>query len=586
MQLRSGPPHPDVWVQRPISDVRLLHDQKVPMRDGISLSADVFLPRKFGRYPTILSRTPYDSLNATFMERAVWWAQRGYAVVIQDCRGRFESGGFFRAFAQEPNDGYDTLEWLGYQRWSSGKVGMWGRSYGALTQWQVAPQKPPNLACLAPHVVPDDYFGEYHYVDGAFQLALAICAAAIWSTSNSLLETGSAELFNNQNVYRHLPLVELDVVVIGREIAFWRDWLAHETNDEFWKRLSTVDNKNEIEVPCLQQSGWFDPYVRSAFRGYNSITAAGASELARANQRVIVGPWTHEEPQGSTLGQLDFGKAADMQLREEELRWFDKWLRDEESGFDDSAPIRIFTMGTNRWRYEQEWPLARAAYIDYYLHSGGRSNTLGGDGRLGLEPPSDELPDRFTYDPEEPVPTVGGVHSIQEMTRRAEVPILAGPIDQRSIERREDVLVYTSNELEEDLEVTGPIELILFAASSGPDTDFTAKLVDVWPDGRAMSVTEGILRGRYRHRDDKPEALQSGELDEFKIRLYPTSQVFLRKHRIRIDISSSNFPRFSRNLNTGESIATATRIATARQTVAHSSRYPSRLHLPIVPGDS
>jgi uncharacterized protein len=570
-------------VRSPAHRVRLLHDQKAPARDGVRLSTDVVLPRDPGAYPTILLRTPYNNMRGVFLDRAVWFAARGYAVAMQDCRGRHESEGVFNAYAQEPHDGYDTFAWLRDQDWCNGKIGMWGRSYGSLIQWHVAPLRPPGLECLAAHVMADDYFNDYHYVGGAFQLALSIVAAIIWSTENTILEYGGAALFNNSRFYEHLPLIDLDVHALGHPVSYWREWLEHPTDGEYWRTVGTIGKAARINVPVFQQYGWFDPYARCAFRNLAALTHTADGPRARGRHRVLVGPWSHEDPEGTRMGQLDFGPRAAVDMREEELRWFDRWLRSDDGPAPPGAPIRIFVMGDNIWRDEEEWPLARTEYTEYYLHSGGRANSLYGDGRLTPEPPGQEPPDRYTYDPADPVPTLGGVNSLGTMMQAAAIPLVPGPVDQRPIERRDDVLVYTGPELERELEVTGPLDVVLYAESSARDTDFTAKLVDVYPDGRAMNITEGILRGRYRTSLERTELLEPETIDEFRIQLYPTSHVFKPHHRVRVDVSSSNFPRFSRNLNTGDCVATDSRMVVARQTVLHTGTYPSKIVLPVIP---
>jgi putative CocE/NonD family hydrolase len=566
-------------------EIRLLHDQRAPMRDGITLSTDVYLPRAPGPFPTILFRTPYESTSAYHIEWGSWCAAHGFAGVVQDCRGRYESEGVFYAYTDEAADGLDTLDWVAAQAWCTGKIGMWGRSYGALVQWQMAPTAHPNLTCLAPHVIPDDYFADYHYVGGAFQLALPIAALIVWSTNVELvLGRGSGALFNNRRVFSTLPLVDLDTESIGRRVPYWRDWLEHDRNDEYWRSISTIGRAGELDsIPTLQQGGWFDPYVRSAFRNWAGLTRNGGDA---SRHQVIIGPWSHDEAEGTKMGDLDFGPQAAVRMRDEEYRWFTYWLGDDDAkasvAAPDASPIRRFVMGRNEWRQSRTWPPEEIEVRPYYLHSGGRANSLAGDGSLSTEEPREEPADRFSYDPEDPVLTVGGVHSIHNMTAHAEVPVPAGPIDQRPLERRDDVLVYTTAPLAEELEVTGPVELVLYAASDGRDTDFTAKLVDVHPNGAAYLVTEGILRGRFRSGFDVPELLEPNEVAEYRIQLYPTSNVFRRGHCVRVDVSSSNFPRFARNLNTGESVATSKKIRIARQTVLHSASYPSHVKLPVV----
>ncbi len=569
----------------PTHEIRCVHDQKVPMRDGVRLSVDLILPHGPGPFPALLHRTPYESNADRWISWAKWFAKRGYAVLSGDCRGRYESEGVFYAYADEGRDGHDTLEWIAHQPWCSGVIGTWGRSYGAIAQWQTAPLDSPYLTCMAPHAICDDYFSDYHYVGGAFQLTLSIMAAICFTTSVSLTtQEAGAELFNTNRLIRSLPLIDMDVRAIGKEIPFWRDWLAHPTNDAYWHALRTTGRFDRIDVPVFQQSGWYDAYANSLFDHYTGITMGGKSDRARKNQKLLMGPWSHGVIESSRMGELDFGPAAFLDLREVELRWYDHWLKGMDTDVVEEPPISIFVMGANEWRYEREWPLARTEPVPWYLHSGGKANSRFGDGTLSPEPPGAEPPDRYAYDPERPVVSIGGNNSTQLWSAKAEEPIVPGPIDQRVLERRDDVLVYTSAPLERDLEVTGPLTMTLYAASSARDTDWTAKLVDVYPNGYAMNLAEGIIRARYRNGDDREELLPPGEVQRYAMRMYPTSNVFKRGHRIRLDISSSNFPRFSRNLNTGEPVATGTRSEIAHQTVLHTAEFPSHITLPVIPG--
>jgi uncharacterized protein len=570
-------------LSKPSHEIRVLYDLKATMRDGIKLSSDVFLPRGGGKYPTILLRTPYETLHEPHIEWAVWWAKRGYAVVIQDCRGRFESEGTFYPYRDDGPDGHDTLEWISRQAWYDGKIGTSGRSYGGIFQWQLAPSRSPYLTAMAPQVIMGDYFKDCHRTGGAVQWTLTGFATVIFSTSVSLIQRGATHIFGNSTYYRHLPLVDFDVQTIGREIAWYRDWCAHTTYDDYWKALNTEDRVADIDVPIVQQAAWYDPYTAPALRTWAKMREHGYSERARRNQRVYVIPWTHHLPEGSKLGDLDFGPGAYVDLKQEDLRWFDYWLKGNDTGIMDEPPIRLFIMGDNIWRYEHEWPLARTRFTPYYLHSQGAANSVVGNGSLSDQPPGAEVPDRFEYDPNNPVPTLGGNNSTWTWMKFAQEPIYPGPIDQRPIERRDDVLVYTSHVLEADLEVTGPLEMVLYATSSAVDTDFTAKLVDVYPDGRAIHLSEGILRARHRRSMETVELLEPNEVAEYRIEMAPTSNVFLKGHRLRLEVSSSNFPRFDRNLNTGEDIFTSTRMQIAQQTVLHDSRCQSHIVLPIVP---
>jgi len=568
---------------QPRHEARLLHGLRLPMRDGVRLSADVYVPRERGPFPTIVTRTPYESGRDHFIELGVWWAERGYAFVVQDCRGRFESEGVFHAYFPDIEDGYDTLEWVAGQQWCDGKIGTWGRSYGALTQWLPAPLQSPHLSCMAPHVVCDDFFSDCHYIGGAFQLLLSLGAATIWETNlATVIGNQARQLFQNRKFWSHLPLIELDELAIGRKIAYWREWLEHPTYDDYWERCNTMGKQDRIGVPTFQQCGWFDPYTAAGFRSFNGLVERGATAVARNQQRILVGPWTHENPDSVRMGDMDFGDESLLNIREEERRWFDWQLRGVAGGIADEPPIRIFVSGSNHWIFAHKWPLPETRRVPYYVHSSGQAHSDPSSGRLDCEPPGNEPADRFEYDPSDPVPTLGGNHSVQMMTAHAENPLEVGPVDQRPIECRKDVLVYTSAPLETDLTVIGPVEMKLYAESSARDTDFTARLTDVDQQGRSLVITEGIIRGRYRKSLTATELLEPNVADEFLITLFPVSHAFLAGHRLRLDISSSNFPRFSRNLNTGEDVATGTRMQTARQTVLHNSEYPSHIVLPIV----
>lgn len=569
---------------RPEFDVRCYYDKRFANRDGTKLSVDVYLPDAKGPFPAVLQRNPYESSLDTHIEWAVWWARRGYAAVTADCRGKFQSEGDFYAYRDDGADGYDTIEWIAEQPWSNGKIGMSGRSYGGLVQWQAAPHRPPHLTALSPQVIMGDYFGEYHRVGGAVQWALTIMAAITFSTNVAFVQRGCSHLFGNDRFYRHLPLIDADLAAIGREIPFFRDWLEHELDDDYWRELNTLERVGDIDVPIYQQAGWYDPYTEAMFRLHNGMRTQGHSPTARENQRIYVIPWTHHIPDSSRLGDVDFGPGALVDLNQEDLRWYDHWLKNIDTGLMDEPPIRIFVMGRNEWRFESEWPLHRTEFTPWYLHSGGHANSLSGDGSLDPHPPGKESPDRFSYDPDNPVPTLGGNNSTWTLMKFAADQIVPGPVDQRPVERRDDVLVYTSPPLEHDLEVTGPLQVALYAASSARDTDFTAKLVDVCPDGRALHIAEGILRARHRNGFQGVEMLDPGEVTPFRIELASTSNVFLKGHRLRLEISSSNFPRFDRNLNTGGSIATGTRSEIAHQTVFHTSEYPSHILLPVIPG--
>ena len=565
-------------------EVRLLHGLRGRMRDGVRLSADVFLPAAGGPFPTILTRTPYESGRDVFTENGFWWARRGYAFVVQDCRGRFESEGAFHAYLPEIEDGYDTLEWVASQAWCDGNIGMWGRSYGGLTQWLSAPLASPHLTCMAPHVICDDHFDDCHYLGGAFQLMLSLAAAVVWETNLALVcGPQASHLFQNARFWSHLPLIEMDERAIGRRIPYWREWLEHPVRDDYWRRLRVTDRYDRVTAPAFQQGGWYDAYPGSCLRIHEGMTGEAATSRAREQTRTLIGPWSHEVPETRTVGDLDFGPGAFVDVREEERRWFDWQLRGIDDGIGDEPPLRWFTTGANRWRTGATWPPPGSETARWYLRGGGRADR-DDDARLDRDPPGNEPPDRFDYDPRDPAPSLGGNLSSRLLTTHAETPMRGGPVEQAPIERRGDVLVYTSLPLARDIEVTGAVELVLYAASSARDTDFVARVTDVDPAGASHVLTEGILRARHRHGLNRTDLLEPNEVAEFVIRLYPMSHVFRAGHRIRLQVTSSCFPRFSRNLNTGEDVATGTRMRTARNTVLHTGAHPSHLRL-TVPAD-
>jgi hypothetical protein len=367
--------------------------------------------------------------------------------------------------------------------------------------------------------------------------------------------------------------------LIREYAAFYLDWLAHTTADDYWLASSPQAGYEQIGVPALNISGWYDIFLWSTFQNYLGMKQRGGTEVARRNQRLIIGPWTHMNFSGS-FPEREFGwggSSAAIDLPGIHLRWFDRWLKDVDNGLDQESPVTIFVMGVDEWRTESDWPLPGTQFRPYYLHSAGGANTLHGDGTLSEESPGEEPPDVYLYNPLRPVPTVGGQVIVPGGNAM-------GPRDQRQVELRDDVLVYSTPVLDRPVEVTGPIELRLFVASSARDTDFTGKLVDVYPDGRAMILTEGILRARYRDSFTEPELLEPGKVYELWLNLWATANVFLPGHRVRLEVSSSNFPRFDRNSNTGGEITreTADQYQPAINRIFHDAEHPSRLILPII----
>lgn len=571
-------------VSHPVHKIKMRCNVMVPMRDGVRLSTDIYMPDALGPFPVILIRTPYNNNREPDVQDAVYFATRGYAVLIQDVRGRGDSEGEWMPFAHEAQDGYDAQEWAGKQPWCTGKVGTSGGSYVGLTQWLPAPLRNPHLAAMAPRVGFSNLYHNWVYTGGAFQLGFNLRWGAIQmhTRTNRTQYLWLPEEVHLSRLFWHLPLITGDEAA-GRPNEFYKEWIRHPSYDAYWERLGNIEARYaEIDVPAYGFGGWYDVFLQSTLNNFKGVANQGYSEKARLSQKVLIGPWIHslgERGTCSKTGDIDFGPESTIDLRGEELRWFDFWLKGMDNGILDEPRVKVFVMGANRWREADTWPIPGTRYTRYYLHSRGKANSLHGDGGLGTALPISEPPDSYIYDPTNPVPTLGGSTCCGEDV----TPVTMGPRDQRPAEERPDVLVYTTPPLEADLEVTGPVSVTLYAASDAPDTDFTAKLVDVFPDGHAMNVAQGIIRARYRDSWEQPTLLEPSRVYEYSIDLWSTSNCFLRGHQIRVEISSSNFPQFDRNPNTGNPFGLDTEVRTATQRVYHDADHPSHILLPIVP---
>ena len=568
------------------------------LRDGTITYVDIFRPDAGGGFPALLQRTPYDKStpsSRTYSLDAIRAAMAGYAVVIQDIRGRFSSDGEFYTFTDEMNDGYDSIEWVAGQPWCNGKVGMYGSSYVGATQWLAAKSLPPSLAAIAPGQTASDYYEGWAWQGGASRLGFNL-----WWTLDNLTSANWDNLANRlylsprqldilieakdrvETGYRYLPMKELPDLE-GGMAPYYYDWIDHPEYDEYWQRISIEESHSDITVPAFNYGGWYDLFLGGTLNNFTRMRKSGGSENARQGQRLVIGPWVHGGVGISVAGERGFGSQASsfgLDMQEQILRYYDYWIKGEDNGVADEKPVRIFVMGENVWRTEDEWPLERAESVNYYLHSQGRANTLNGDGSLDAQTPAvGEPPDVYVYNPIDPVPTRGG----QIISDPGVYP--AGAFDQRPVESRHDVLVYTTPPLETYMEVTGPITVTLYASTSAEDTDFTAKLVDVRPDGYARNLTDGIVRARYRVPKTPADPIESGQVCEYTIDLWATSNLFWKDHRIRLEISSSNFPRFDRNANTGGPIGGDRTVVSALQTIHHDSTYPSHVTLPLVPRD-
>jgi uncharacterized protein len=551
---------------------------RVKMRDGVFLVADIYRPQAEGKFPVIMTRTPYNRKDPT---TGNYLASYGYVVIQQDTRGRFDSGGEFYPFKSEMNDGYDTIEWAAGLPYSDGRVGMYGGSYVGATQMLAAASNPPHLAGIFPYVTAAEYYEGWTYEGGA----LMQWFASSWSSGLAVdtLQRKTSGLIRSKEWVEKLPVEDyrmLNLPSIADVTPYFRDWVEHETNDDFWRAVKVSDHYGEMKIKALHSGGWHDIFSGGSIRNYIDLRKKAPTAEARDGQRLLMGPWAHAATSSEgKIGDVTFGKQAVLNMNETILKWYDYVLKGKQNEFATGKPVRIFVMGDNVWRDENEFPLARTEYTKYYLHSSKGANSAGGDGALSTVMPKAEKADAFDYDPANPVPTIGG-------RLCCGAGYSPGPFDQRSNEGRSDVLVYSTPPLDQDLEVTGFITAELYATTSAADTDFTAMIVDVDPSGYARYLGDGIIRARYRNSTAKAEPIEGGKLYKYTIDLWATSNVFKAGHRIRVYISSSNFPRFNRNLNTGEKTFGATRMEKARQTIYHDAEHPSAIVLPVIPRES
>ncbi len=564
-------------------------DVPTTMRDGTILRADVYRPAEGGLLPVLLSRTPYDKsmpVPSGVTPDPLRATAAGYIAVLQDTRGRYASDGEFIPFVHEAEDGYDSVEWAAAQPWSNGDVGLMGGSYVGYAQWAAASLAPPHLRAIAPIIAPSDlhdgWIGEGGACSQWFNISWLLASLGPDHLAKHAPEdtARAARLVRAiDRLAEHLPALPgavdpaLDDAYVG---DIYRSWQAHPERDAFWRALSPREAHHRIAIPAFNVAGWYDVFVGGSVGNFSGMRARGATSAARDGSRLVVGPWRHAAPSlADPAGDVTFGlgsTGAAIDLPGLQLRFFDRWLKRVEPADGDDVPVRIFVMGEDRWRDEPDWPLARAVLTDYHLRA---------DGVLSPEPPDgDDPPDTFIADPNDPVPTLGGNLCCWQLVHEP------GAFDQRPVEARDDVLVYSTEPLPADVEVTGPIAAFVFVASTAPDFDVTAKLVDVAPDGFARNVAEGILRARYRAGMDHAVPLAPGEIAELEVDLQATSNLFWADHRIRLEIAASNWPRFDRNPQTGGVIAEAIELRPARQTVFHDAARPSRLVLPIVPRGS
>ena len=560
-------------------------------RDGVTLRADIYHPKADTKFPVILMRTPYDKSASWAVSPAYQIAAHGYVVVVQDVRGRYTSEGEFYTFRHESADGYDAVEWAAALPYSNGKVGMMGGSYVGATQMLTAIAHPPHLAGICPVVTASNYHDGWTYQGGALeqwfdqnwttQLATNTLWRLIAKDTNALLAAPTLPL-------THYPVFNYSSLPAGADATaqlapYYLDWLAHPAYDEYWKQLSIEEHFSDIQVPALHIGAWYDIFLGGTLRNYMGIKAHGGTDGARNGQRLLIQIGGHAGF-GRRIGDIEFGdEALKFPSTSVVIDWYDYLFKGTQNEFavegaaGAGKPVHIFVMGQNVYRQESDWPPPENRLTRYFLHSTGSANSLHGDGGLSSTPPKKEASDKFTYDPANPVPTIGG--SLCCDAEHYE----PGPRDQRAAENRNDVLVYSTKPFADDMEVTGPVTLELWARSSAVDTDFTAKLVDVSPDGFATNLTDGILRMRYRDSQEKQVSMNPEQIYKVTVDLWATSNVFKKGHIMRLEVSSSNFPRFDRNLNTGADQATSRDFVPANNTILHDAEHPSALLVLVKP---
>jgi putative CocE/NonD family hydrolase len=539
-------------------------DQRVPMRDGVELSTDIHLPKGEGPFPTVLVRTPYVKSQAAYERYELQaYVDRGYAVAFQDTRGQGLSGGDFNFYFPEGKDGYDTIEWIAAQPWSNGKVAMDGGSYLGTVQWLAALERPPHLSCIMPHVPSGRLFDEIPYVGGAFAMEWALP----WIAPRYRGTSAPKSKEEAEKVFAQRPLLTMDEAYSGRKLPLYRDMLTHSTLDEYWQPIHvTPEEFATLDIPALTVTGWFDGDQPGALFYWSGMRA---NSPASDKQYLIIGPWEHAQAYLNgelENGELAFSALSALDMQAVRVGFLDWCLKGETNAFGNTMPrAMVYLTGADRWLELDDYPAPRTDALHLFLSSGGNANTSAGDGQLVRRAPSRDAPDRYVFDPKDPVPG------------------LPGATDHSKVEERKDVLVYTGPILEQPLTVLGSPVVELYASSDARDTDFTAKLLDVYPDGRAVRInwTLGAIRARYRNGYEREELLTQGEPARFRIELSAIGHVFQPGHRIRIEISSSEFPYINPNQNTGNPVATDTEWRSANQTVHHSRKLPSRLELPV-----
>jgi putative CocE/NonD family hydrolase len=586
-ELLARTPETDPLLSTPKHEVQIERNVGVPMRDGVKLLTDLYRPKADGKFPVILIRTPYKKDMTE--PQANYYARRGYVVAVQNCRGRFGSPGTWEPFVHEAKDGHDAVEWLAAQPQSSGKVGMIGGSYVGWVQWWAASQRPPHLVTIIPNVSPPDPFYNIPYEYGTFFLKAAVWWAEVLEKEVTADASG-AKITNlmekkYNKILLSLPVIDLDIKVLGKENPYWRKWIEHPVNDSYWEQANFLERLKDVTIPVYHQSGWFDGDGIGSKLNYLAM-----ARHHHPNQKLVLGPWGHTDEAMRQLGDRDFGPKAILDMQRSYLRWFDHWLKGIDNGIDREPLVSIFVMGYNEWLHGDAYPLPRTRFEKWYL-GGESANTSKGQGRLSPETPTtDASPDHYTYDPADPTPDPEAYEEPEEPADKSAPKVVSSEEKKKAAEayheqvtrRRQDILVYTTEPLKESLTFAGPLSAVLYAASSARDTDWFVRLLEVDAKGKLFQLAEGKVRARYRRTTKQAEFLEPDKVYEYTIDLWQTGITIPKGHRLRVEVASASFPSFSRNLNTGGHNETETRFVKAEQKIYHSKQYPSHVLLPIV----
>ncbi|MGI8406411.1 MAG: CocE/NonD family hydrolase [Thermomicrobiales bacterium] len=545
----------------------IIHDLLSSMRDGVKLAMDLIRPVEDGAYPVVLVRTPYNKVLARnpFYEDL---ATRGYIVAIQDARGRSNSDGEFFPYRDDRADGFDTVEWVADQTWCDGNIGMHGGSYVGQTQWFAAADVPRGLKAIVPIVSPPDAFFNEPICNGCFLLPMGEWMT--WMGRREFGMSGSESTFSEmRDFFEAVPISTLSDLA-GNDYPWWREMMQHPNLDDFWRSCSYQDAWPQITVPALNLTGWWDMNFPGSWMNYEGMRTQGKTEEIRDRQRLLIGPWPHVGNLVRSLNGVDFGDQAIINLNDHVVRWFDHWLKGIANGVEQDPRVTVFVLGVNEWRTYSDWPIPGATETPFYFHSDGKANTLLGDGKLsGIAPEETEAHDRYLYDPADPV------HVLWK--------IADGPVDDRIASTRSDVLCYTSEVLTTPVEAIGRASVVLYASSSARDTDWHVRLCDVHPDGSARFLAHGMLRARFRESFETPHFIEPGEINRFEFGLDAVGIRFLVGHRIRVEITSSWFPEYDRNTNSGAANNFIDdQFVVATNQIFHDPEYPSHIVLPLI----